>query len=243
MPACFPALRCKCPLWVQGILAGEPDRKSLDLTSWESATDKIRGWEAQGYVGEPKNTLRPISEAIQVFLAELSTLERSDAMQRKHKLLLGNLQKFAERKGFRFLQELDVPAVREFRSTWKATPRPGLDHPNEVRRLAPLTEVKQIERLRSFFKFCIQNDWIAKNPASLLKPPKVEESDAIPFEPEEVERIIDATYRFQDGHGRVGQSNSDRLRALVLLLRYSGLRISERSNDLSFVKLCGAMPL
>jgi hypothetical protein len=40
--------RCRCPLWVQGTLAGEIVRKSLDLSSWEAASELVRMWEARG---------------------------------------------------------------------------------------------------------------------------------------------------------------------------------------------------
>ena len=36
---------CKCPIWVQGSLRGEYIRRSLDLRSWEAATDLARNWE------------------------------------------------------------------------------------------------------------------------------------------------------------------------------------------------------
>jgi hypothetical protein len=38
--------RCKCPLWVQGTLAGETVRKALDLANWEAGQDLIREWES-----------------------------------------------------------------------------------------------------------------------------------------------------------------------------------------------------
>jgi site-specific recombinase XerD len=35
---------------------------------------------------------------------------------------------------------------------------------------------KTLERLRSFFNFCLDSDWIEKNPAKALKPAKVEDA-------------------------------------------------------------------
>jgi len=42
--------RCRCPIHVEGTLAGEPVRKALDLTSWEAAQTFVREWEATGRI-------------------------------------------------------------------------------------------------------------------------------------------------------------------------------------------------
>ena len=57
-PPCPHTLRkyrkCKCPIWVQGSLAGEYVRKSLDLRSWEAASNLVRDWETAGEMGVVK---------------------------------------------------------------------------------------------------------------------------------------------------------------------------------------------
>ena len=75
----------------------------------------------------------------------------------------------------RFLQ--GIPLVRiaaddlgRFREGWKASPS---------------TARKKLERLRSFFKFCVDRDWIAKNPAKSLKAPKESVIEKKPFEKEQ----------------------------------------------------------
>ena len=40
--------RCQCPIYVEGSLAGEQVRKSLDLKSWEAASDLVAKWNATG---------------------------------------------------------------------------------------------------------------------------------------------------------------------------------------------------
>jgi len=104
---------------------------------------------------------------------------------------------------------LDV--VTEFRATWKD---------------APLTAQKNIERLRMFFRFASDREWIGNNPAAKLKV-KVSIKEKDPFSAEEWERIKDAIPLYQDGHGRLGQPNAEELHAFVLVLRLSGLRISD----------------
>jgi len=57
--------RCDCPIWVQGSLAGECLRESLDLTVWGAAQERVRGWEASGQVGVIRNEIPTIKEAIE----------------------------------------------------------------------------------------------------------------------------------------------------------------------------------
>jgi integrase/recombinase XerD len=75
---------------------------------------------------------------------------------------------------------------------------------------------------RTFLRFCHERNWIDSNPAVKLKMGKSEEAPVEPFTREEVAAIIAAVPRYQDRN-----DNVIRLRALVLLLRYSGLRLGD----------------
>ena len=77
-----------------------------------------------------------------------------------------------------------------------------------------------------FFRFCLDREWIANNPAAKLKV-KVQVKEKDPFVSEEWRRIKDAVSIYQDGHGRLGQANAQELMAFVLVLRHSGLSISD----------------
>src|SRR5216684_2709452 len=87
--------------------------------------------------------------------------------------------------------------------------------------------MKRLERLKAFFNFSFSRDWIDKNPAVNLRSPKVPPKPTLPFTSEEMKRILSAIDEYPDKCGRTGQENAERLRALVLLLRYSGLRIGD----------------
>ena len=52
------------------------------------------------------------------------------------------------------------------------------------------TSLKEIERLRAFFKYCVENDWIAKNPAKTVKPPQIKTLPRLPFSNEELQNIL-----------------------------------------------------
>ena len=80
-----------------------------------------------------------------------------------------------------------------------------------------------MERLRAFFRFCVESGRILDNPARLLKAPKVKQKPTLPFSPEEWEKVLWATEIYPDRpKGRRAQ-----VKAFMLLLRHSGLRIGD----------------
>jgi len=76
----------------------------------------------------------------------------------KYRLLFRQIANFTDRQGLRYLKQLDLPTLDDFRSEWKDGPRSSL---------------KKLERLRAFFGFALRRKWVSENPASDIKAPKV----------------------------------------------------------------------
>lgn len=98
-----------------------------------------------------------------------------------------------------YLGEVTLVTLRDLRSSWK---------------LGPRTALKTLERLKSFFRFCVENEWITKNPAQALKPAEIKPKAIEPYTDEQFQKILAAC----DGNPRH--------RTLMLVLRYTGLWIS-----------------
>lgn len=200
----------KCPIWVQGTLGQEAIRKSLDLTSWEAASNLIATWTAKGEIGA--SSIPSIAEAIQKYLADAEARHLKPAtLSKLRRIFEKELLGFARDKGFRYLKQLDTQALTEFRSGWKD---------------GALAASKKYERVKGFFYFCIRNDWMRKNPMESLRAPKVAIKPTLPFTDEDMAQILDACEKYPL-KGIYGRGNRIRLRAFVLLLRYSGLRIGD----------------
>lgn len=75
-----------------------------------------------------------------------------------------------------------------------------------------------------------ESGWIPNNPASKLKPPKTMPPPTVPFTAEEVRRILAFCEPGGDRQKKTQSKNVHRLRALVLLLLYSGLRIRDAAT-------------
>jgi integrase/recombinase XerD len=70
---------------------------------------------------------------------------------------------------------------------------------------------------------------LAENPMKSLHPPKVKQAPTPPLTIGDVNAIVSACDRFPL-KGIYGEGNRRRLRAMVLLLRYSGLRIRDAAT-------------
>jgi site-specific recombinase XerD len=199
---------CRCIIHVDG-LPGD-HRKTLSTQNWEKAKSQVLAWD-RGERSSAEGKI-PIKEATEVYIADAEDRNLDEKTIYKYRYLFAQLKAFADLQGIRFLKELDVATLRKFRTGWKDQNYAAL---------------KKLERLRSFFRFCLENGWVAENPAKKLGNPKCENRETLPYDDDEMFRILaaaDEKIRSVQPHGR---DNALRLRALVLLLRYSGLRISD----------------
>lgn len=206
--------RCRCPLWADGFLGHDEIRKSLDTRRWEEAQELIRDWEAKGtQAAEPEPVT--IERAWQEFLADAKARNLREPSLYKYRLLSRQMASFATDRGIRFLREVDLPSLRMFRATWTNQNAGAL---------------KKLGYLRTFFRFAHECQWIDQNPARKLETPKVRQTPTMPFTPEQMASILAAceSYGIKCRGGKYrGSENVRRIRALVLLLRHSGLRISD----------------
>jgi integrase/recombinase XerD len=199
---------CQCPLMVEGTLRGTMVRKALDIRSWDAGQAMIREWEATG-LGVYAPT---VSEAVQAFLKDATARNVRPGTHKNLRVLLADLERYAERKGIRLVEGIDTEKVRELRQGWT---------------FSAITASKKLERLRSFFRFCKDSDWIDANPCDKVRPPKVDLSPTLPFTQKEMSQILAACDEVPDNHHRLGGLPAKRVKALVLLLRHSGLRIGD----------------
>lgn len=199
---------CKCPIWVQGTLGGRSVRQSVDQTSWQGASTLLLEWNATGRIGEVRPESHLVSEAVVAYLDDCVSRHLAETTLRKRKLLLEKqLVKWCQTHGLTRMSAITPQKMLEFRNSWTES---------------PLSSLKKLERLRAFFKFCVLNRWITQNPTEGIKPPKVEPNPTLPFSDEEMKRILRACDLYE--------GDQDRMRAFILVMRYSGLRISDTAT-------------
>lgn len=198
--------RCRCPIHVEGTLGGVPIRKGLDLTSWEAAQALIREWETKGKLGGvAAPDLKTAADKYADDAIARGVRESTLVLIRR---VLVHFLAWCEAKGFRRLSEIGLEEAREYRGTWT---------------YAAITATKKLERLRGFFRFCADSGWIEKNPFAAVKSPVLKQTPTMPFSDEEFAKLLEACDRFPS-KGVHSFDTGKRIKAFILLLRYSGLR-------------------
>jgi integrase/recombinase XerD len=219
---------CRCPIWVDGYLGSKRKNESLKIRDWTRANEIIRDWEIAGSVQPEARSGVPVREACEAFLADAGAQRLSDASLKKYRVLLINTRKpenyekhspslseFCADAGLHFTTEITLPDLSHFRGQWKDEAISG---------------GKKLERLRAFGRFLVDRGWWRENMALKLKRPKVKDAPTLPFTRDEMSALLAACEQYTDWHGRTGQENACRLRAFILLARYSGLRISDAAS-------------
>jgi integrase/recombinase XerD len=187
---------------VEGTLNGEKIRKMMGTRNLERAQKLVHEWEVRGSIQELAKV--SVADAAERFYADKVAQRLGAASLGKYRLLCDELKQEFRRS----VESVGLDELRKYREGWTA---------------GPVTARKKLERLRTFFKFCQESGWIQKNPAKLLAPPKGQGKPVVPFSADDFEKILWATEIYPDKpKGRRAQ-----VRAFVLLLRYSGLRIGD----------------
>ena len=214
-------MKCSCPIWCDGDVDGKRVRKSLDTRDWGRAMRNLGKIEDPAYKlrecvqpgctelverGRCSRHMREVARAIAAY--HDTHQDAADGTRQSRKRTLESFEEFTVSRGLRTVDQIDLEALNAFRS---------------IRAVSARTWTKELGTIRHFFRFCLRNRWIFCNLAEEvdmpknLKPPKRE-----PYQPIEVAKIIAAC-------NQMGRGAYERLRAhaMVLLLRYTALRISD----------------
>lgn len=190
---------------------GKRVRRSLDTSDWGRALRRIEQLEASD--GAPVFTARvTLGQAVAEFLESRKDLNAAAGTLANYRQTLAKIPPpLAER----LLVHIDAQALNTY--VRGHCPTPG-------------TRRKQLKHLRTLFAWALKMrpQWgLSLNPAKLIDLPRQEELVTQPLTREEVERALDATDRLRAFHRSDLHRNRQRGRALVLVLAYSGLRISD----------------
>ena len=201
--------RCRCLRWVSYTFQGVQHRESTKARTWEQAVQFARGVElryARIEAGEKPKAREPatVAQAVAAYLEDKRSQHIAPVTLQKLKHWFeGQLLKWCAETGIHFLSDLNLNHLRQWRSTWKD---------------GPLSSQKKQERLRGFLNFCQASGWIMENPARGLSKIKVTQRPTDVFTEDEFEYIVVTCGWIPNGKN---------LRALVLLMRWSGLSIRD----------------
>ncbi len=168
---------------------------------------KVREWEAEGTAPRRYGNVT-VDAACEAFRDDAKARGLSKATLKKYRVLSDQMKDFSEKQGIRHIRQFDLAAARAFRASWKDGAR---------------SAGKKLERLRSMFAFFVTHKWVAENYAKAMTPPIVHSTPTLPYTEGEFNALVEATKELPT----VLESMKERTRAMLYVLRYTGLRISD----------------
>lgn len=202
--------RCKCMIWADGVLGGKETRQSVKTRDWTRANKTVQQWEAQEKIVEGTAAVT-LADAWTALLADLKTRVSYETI-RKYKTLESQMIAWGNARGLTLLSQFDLDTLSQFRQTWKDSQR---------------TASKKVERLRALFGFALARKWVEENPAKEIKLPKVSICPTMPLTHEEMVKILAACDGLQVASQPNARLGAHRLKTLILLMRYTGMRVSD----------------
>jgi hypothetical protein len=240
-------VKCRCMIHAEGTVGADHVKESLRTRSWQEASRRVHAAEARGswdpQSGDPQSwigdgvkhigdSLEPISgvagdrlgpinhrspinpaipEAIAAFLRDAENprgRNLSEPTLIKYRTLTRRLIEFCRNGGIAELGELTTESLRAFRDTWPTGPR---------------ASVKNVERLRTMFRFFMDSGWLVNNPAAGVRSPSnIKTKQVLPFTASEFSTIVETAQTLP-----LDTKSNEELQLFVLTMRYSGMRISD----------------
>jgi integrase len=216
---------CDCYIVMAGTLSKKFDRRNTKEREWDKAHVKSRAQEALGSWANTVAVVEPKPDSpARMSIAEASAawknkklnpaVNPSVAYQRKVPLLLHRFDEFSKHKGYLWMDQWKLADVEAFRFSW----------PHQQS-----TAIATMVLLKEFFRYCLDNEWIVKNPAAKYKEAKPKKGDAEkedhkPFTEERMEEMLAACKRY--GGPRHTWQGGD-VEDFINLSVATGLRISD----------------
>ncbi len=203
--------RCNCRKHLRWTHDGKQFRRSASARSWEQAERERRkleaGFEAGGKPTAVTDDRKTISRAVELFLIEKRQEGLNGGVLKKYERELDRLNTFLESRSKFFPAEIDKELLIQYRDTWEGT------YPSSATR-------QQVQaRVRRFLRFCHDSGWLERIPK--LSAIKVDEPPTMPLSKAEYTKLLETVPKLFNGE------KARRIRALILLMRYSGLAIRD----------------
>ena len=189
-------------------------RLSAQTRSWETAERKARETSIPCESRATTTGDQIVKQATQAFIEDKAQQALSKNWQRKLTRELNDFSKWCDSQVALRLSDVTLHRLEEYRKTWTGS---------------PLTRRKRQERMRSFFLYCLRHKWVTENPAAYLSTIKISQAPTLPLTREQFEGVMKAAHRYNP---KAADKYRRRQRALamLLLLRWSGLRIGDAAR-------------
>ena len=142
-----------------------------------------------------------IGDACSTFLGEdLRIRNLRQGTIEGYETVFRSLLQWAERHGLSSLEDCDEASIRAWIAGWTCQPS---------------TARQRLSQLKSLFRFAVERGWLSRSPLATVRPPRGESPPTLPLSVAEMRALLAACEQLP------------KARALILLMRYSGLAIGD----------------
>lgn len=197
--------RCDCPKHLRWSYGGKQHRRSANSRTWTGAEETKRQILDQ-LAGVPvvaKTEVKSLEESVRLFLADKAVEGVSQKGRDQYQMILDRLRDYAERAGVFTVQGVSREFLTGYCATWE--------------KLYPSTATRDlyIGKIGCFLRYCYHARWIERIPK--LPTVTVDSRATEPLTNAEYTRLLSVV---------AGQ----KLRALIQLMRYSGLAVRDAAT-------------
>jgi len=206
---------CSCRKHLRWTYGGKQYTKPARTRIWSQAEAakrreedryKAAGPSVPGVATESK-PLQTIERALELFLSDKGSQGIEPEVLKKYERELGRFAAFLAQRSHLFPHEITTEDITDFRAGW------AKQYPSSA------TRAKVQERLRAFLRYCYEARLIDRVP--VLSPIRVSEKPTIPLTDEQYDRLLEIIPE------TFASDKAVRVRAIVRLMRHSGLAIQD----------------
>ncbi len=217
----FAKTNCRCPIYMDGGRRNEGARKSLGTRDWARAESRLRKIEQ---AKEDRKPIVSVADACDAFLVDCRRRSLKPSTIRSYEKTLQHLRDFCGDQDVGLISEVNQAVLLQFQNGRERPPREEGETPTA---LEPSTIRKELQTLRAFFRFLVDQDHAEQNFAKKLRPPKESRRPTLPFSQAEVEALFEAANALEDDNPKIREKTRKRAVAVLMTMLYSGLRISD----------------
>jgi integrase/recombinase XerD len=205
--------RCDCWKHLRWTYNGKQYRRATKSKTWAGA-ERIKREVELSYemAGKPVQRDQPatVRQAVETFILDKQGQNLNAGVLGKYRRELARLVDFSEHRGKFYLQEIALPDLTEFRSSWES------DYPSS------LTRQRVQARLRAFFRYAHSAGFIQRNPAADMSAIKVVQVPTLPLTEAQFKRLLETIpEEFPEA------TKAARVHALIRCMRHAGLAIRD----------------
>jgi integrase/recombinase XerD len=223
--------RCRCRKYLYLYRDGVDRAISAKTRSWEAAErkaqelrdewDPIRRLERElekKVKGEPTGGEIALEYALDRWVESKS--KKRDATRSKYRTVAKKIKAWGRRHAIVTINAITTDALDRWRSDWSP------DALYQEDRIGATTQGRLLERVKGFGRYCTKMRWLPGNPAQELESIRAESRATLPLLDGRYEQVLQATHAY-DAAMRSDDRYGAELRALIELMRWSGLRLGD----------------